>query len=303
MLSLFFGIWLLGMGACSEVNPDADPTVTQLPQSTLFRGPQPSGEVEADIIDEASGLAASRSNDFYLWTHNDSGGDPALYLMTNIGSDSGRYVLEGAQNVDWEDMAIGPGPDAALTYLLVGDIGDNLAQRNDYTIYRVPEPDLNIIDLPEEETLMGVETINFVYSDELSRDAETLMVDPLTRDIYIISKREAQVGVYRLPFPQELAETDTAEFQGIIPFSNIVAGDISPDGTEILIKDYFFVYHWSLAQGMTLQQQLRMPPNRLEYTAEPQGEAIAWAADAARYFTLSEEDSEEPATLFNYQRN
>lgn len=288
--------------SCKDAPVETDPTVSDLQVSNAFAGPQASGEIEADVIDEASGLATSRSNPLYLWTHNDSGGETELYLFTNIGSDSGRYVLEGANNVDWEDMAIGPGPDDALTYLLVGDIGDNGAVRDDYVIYRVPEPDLNIIDLPETNTLTGVEAINFVYSDELSRDAETLMVDPATKDIYVISKREAQVGVYRLPYPQELIDTDTAEFLGILPFTNVVAGDISANGDEILIKDYFRVYHWQVA-GNGIYQAMREVPSRLNYMVEPQGEAIAWGIDGQQYYTLSEEDSSDPVTLFSYRRN
>jgi hypothetical protein len=295
-------VFVLMAPSCKDAPVETDPSVSDLPISSAFAGPQMSGEIEADIIDEASGLATSRSNNLYLWTHNDSGGNPELYLFTSTGADSGRYELAGASNIDWEDMAIGPGPDDALTYLFVGDIGDNAALRNDYMIYRVPEPDLNIEDLPADSVLSGVEAIRFVYSDEIARDAETLMVDPATKDIYVVSKREAQVGVYRLPYPQELTDTDTAEFQGLIPFTNVVAGDISPDGQEILLKDYFRVYHWELGSGSVYQAMVQTPL-RLNYTVEPQGEAIAWGADGQRYFTLSEEDSPNPAALFSYSRN
>ena len=295
-------VFMIMAPSCKDAPPETDPTVTELTQSNLFAGPEAAGELEAEIIDEASGLAASRSNGLYLWTHNDSGGDPALYLFTTIGSDSGTYQLDGASNIDWEDMAIGPGPDDALTYLLVADIGDNLAQRSNYTLYRRPEPDLNLIDLPTDSILMDVEVINFVYSDAISRDAETVMIDPATKDIYVVSKREAQVGVYRLPFPQDLVDMDTALFEGVLPFSNIVSGDISADGGEILLKDYFFVYHWENT-GSSIYQSMTATPNRLSYEAEPQGEAIAWSRDFQFYFTLSEEDSEAPATLYSYERN
>lgn len=299
LLSAFF---MVTAPSCKDAPAETDPAVSDLPVSNVFSGSERSAFLEATNIDEASGLVTSRSNPLYLWTHNDSGGDPELYLLTTIGSDSGRYELEGVRNIDWEDIAIGPGPDDALTYLLVGDIGDNAAIRDSYSIHRVPEPDLNVIDLPELITLSGIETIDFVYSDEVSRDAETLMVDPATKDIYIISKREAQVGVYRLPYPQDLVDTDTAEFQGLIPFSNIVAGDISANGDEILIKDYFRVYYWQLGAN-SIYQAMTETPQRLNYLVEPQGEAIALSADGQTYYTLSEVDSPQPATLFIYERN
>lgn len=296
------GLMLIMAPSCKDAPAETDPSDTDLPQSNLFQGPQSEGVLEADDVDEASGLAASRSNALYLWTHNDSGGQSEFYLFTRAGADAGRYQLQSANNIDWEDMAIGPGPDDALNYLFAADIGDNAARRSSYTIYRVPEPDLNQPNLPASATLSGVETINFVYSDEVSRDAETLMVDPATKDIYIVSKREARVGVYRLPYPQNLASMDTAVFQGLIPFSNIVAGDISPDGQEILLKDYYHVYHWSNT-GNSIYQSMTATSSRLNYVVEPQGEAITWSADGQEYFTLSEEDSEEPARLYSYGRN
>lgn len=295
------GMLMIMAPSCKEAPAETDPNETEIQQSTLFGGPVAEGEIEADEVDEASGLAASRSNSQYLWTHNDSGGEPAFYLFTQAGADSGRYVLSGAENVDWEDMAMGPGPDDGINYLYAADIGDNAARRDDYTIYRVPEPDLNIIDLPTDSTLTQVETIQYQYSDGFSRDAEAIMVDPTNRDIYIISKREAQVGVYLLAYPQNTIEPDTAEFQGLIPFNNVVAADISPSGGEILIKDYQNVYHWFRSEG-ALYVSLTQVPSKLAYDAEPQGEAIAWSIDGSSYFTLSEEDSFDPAVLYSYGR-
>lgn len=296
-------IILIMAPSCKEAAVETDPNDTSVPQSRLFSGPLAEGTLESTVIDEASGIAASRSNSLYLWTHNDSGGDADLYLFTTAGADSGRYTLEGAGNIDWEDMTVGPGPDDALNYLFVADMGDNAAVRGSYFIYRVAEPDLNVADLPTSSSLSGVDRINFVYSDGVARDAESLMVDPNTKDLYIVSKREAQVGVYRLPYPQDLTATDTAVFQGVIPFTNIVAADISPDGSEILMKDYFNVYHFPLtAEG--IQGSMLAPPSRLIYTAEPQGEAIAWSADGNTYYTLSEIGrSTDPVVLYSYRRN
>ncbi len=295
------GMLMIMAPSCKEAPAETDPTIAEIPQSTLFSGPVAEGEIESDEVDEASGLAASRSNSTYLWTHNDSGGDPAFYLFTRAGADSGKYMLEGAENIDWEDMAIGPGPDDALEYLYAADIGDNAARRDSYTIYRVPEPDLNIRDLPADSTLTGVEAIEYTYADGFSRDAEAIMVDPTTKDIYVISKREAQVGVYLLAFPQSTTEANEAEFQGLIPFHNIVAADIAPSGGEILIKNYNNIYHWYRAEG-TLYESMTVLPSRLAYDTEPQGEAIAWNADGTAYFTLSEEASFDPAVLYSYGR-
>lgn len=299
-----FCFFILCAHGCKSPQSDTNPQIDDTPFSQLFTGPQEIGEIESPILDEASGLAQSRSNPFYLWSHNDSGGDPTLYLISLNGADSGRYELGGAQNIDWEDMAIGPGPDDGINYLFAGDIGDNNAVRSSLTIYRVPEPDVSqagSVNLPADATLSNVEAINFVYEDG-ARDAEALFVDPSTKDIYIISKREPSVILYRLPFPQSTTEQNTAERVMVLPFTFITAADISPSGNEILIKNYQNVYLWQKTGSQTIQQLLATEPSRLNYTPEPQGEAIAWAVDESGYFTISESDG-DPVAIFRYSRN
>lgn len=300
-LAAFFCLMLCANG-CKDTVDDVNPQEDNQETVNLFTDRQSLGEIQIADLDEASGLVHSRSNPLYLWSHNDSGGDPLLFLMTQAGADSGRFVLDGAQNVDWEDMTIGPGPTANTTYLYAADMGDNRAVRDSYTIYRVPEPDLNVTDIPANSTLSNVESIDFVYEDG-ARDAEALMIDPTTRDLYIVSKREASVILYVLPFPQETTSMDTAERVRVLPFTQMTAADISPNGNEVLIKNYLNVYHWSKTGNETIPELLATDPSRLEYTVEPQGESIAWHTDGNSYFTLSEAGNNQPVILYNYTRN
>lgn len=302
LLAAFFCLMLCANGCKSPVE-DTNPQLDNQEVVSLFTDRQSLGEIQVTDLDEASGLASSRSNSQYIWSHNDSGGDPLLYLMTQAGADSGRFVLDGAQNIDWEDMAIGSGPMAGQDYLYAADIGDNRAARDSYTIYRVPEPDLNVADIPATSTLTGVEAINYIYDDGNARDAEALMVDPATSDIYIVSKREASVILYVLPFPQNTAQLDTADRLRVLPFTMVTAADISPDGNEVLIKNYLNVYHWSKSGTESISELLGTPASRLPYTVEPQGEAIAWHSNSGTYFTLSEAGNNQPVILYNYNRN
>ncbi len=301
LLAAFLCLMLCANG-CKESIDDVDPQLDEREIADTFTGNQSLGEIQISDLDEASGLVHSRSNPLYLWSHNDSGGDPMLFLMTQSGADSGRFVLDGAQNVDWEDMAIGPGPVANTNYLYAADIGDNRSVRDSYTIYRVEEPDLNITDIPATSTLSNVESIEFVYEDG-ARDAEALMVDPSTRDLYIVSKREASVILYVLPYPQETNGMDIAERVRVLPFTKITAADISPDGNEVLIKNYLNIYHWSKSANETIPELLADDPSRLAYTVEPQGESIAWHTNGNAYFTLSEAGNNEPVVLYTYTRN
>lgn len=287
---------------CKELPAETDPVDTSIIQSNAFAAGQSLGELEATDLDEASGLAASRSNGQYLWTHNDSGGNPTLFLISTAGADAGRFILSGASNVDWEDIAIGPGPDPGIQYLYVADIGDNRGQREGLTIYRFPEPDLSLQNIPASQNVTNYETIEFIYSNG-ARDTETLMVDPLTNDIYIVSKREAQVGLYVLPFPQTVNEKDTAEFVMNLPFTMFTAGDISSDGSEILIKNYFNIYYWQRTGNQSIAEALAVSPQRLGYSPEPQGEAICFSSTSNGFFTLSEKDANQPVPVLFYRRN
>ncbi|KKM69971.1 hypothetical protein LCGC14_1445370, partial [marine sediment metagenome] len=110
-------------------------------------------------INEASGLAASILNSGVLWTHNDSGDSARAFAMDTQGNHLGMYNITGAGATDWEDMAVGPGPTAGVSYLYLGDIGDNDAERDSIDIYRVPKPAVSVrFDLGDELRLRSQST-------------------------------------------------------------------------------------------------------------------------------------------------
>src|SRR6185436_13181997 len=98
------------------------------------------GTVNINNLSQASGLAASRNNEGVLWTHNDAGDSARLFALDTQGRRLGTYTLPNSSNVDYEDLAIGPGPVPNVQYLYVGDIGDNDTSRNSIQIYQIPEP-------------------------------------------------------------------------------------------------------------------------------------------------------------------
>ncbi len=212
-----------------------------------------------------------------------------IFLVRNDGTRKGTFLLKGAGNRDFEDIAARPGPVENVNYLFVGDIGDNLAMYTYKYIFRFPEPDVSIADLSDKWVEVdNVERITFVYPDGILMDAETLMVDPWTKDVYIVTKREQSPTVYRLPYPQSTTDTIVAEKYGTLPFSYAVGGDVSVNGKEVLIKTYNEVYLWSRDEGERMCDAFMRPPFRLNYIPEPQGEAIAFALDGSGYYTLSE---------------
>ena len=296
-------VLLLSLEACGQ--PAVSPTVSA-DTPVAFSKPIDRGVLDNPDIIEASGLVASRKNAGALWTHNDSGGDPKVYLISDRGKTLATYVLAGVKSRDWEDIALGPGPEPGETYLYIGEIGDNTAQYPIKKIYRFVEPTAS--DGTPVDTVRQVDTIRVMYPDG-ARDAETLLVDPLTSDLYIISKRERLVSIYRDAFPQRTTELDTLEKLGQIPreqvgiLEQLVGGDISPDGKEVLLKSYVQVFYWRRDNGqISLVDLLQTEPQPLPYVPEPQGEAIAFAADSSGYYTLSEQQSGIEPHLYFYER-
>lgn len=265
------------------------------------------GLVEHEPIREASGIVASQKNPGVLWVHNDSGQPNLVFALSSRGTHLGIYVLDGLTNHDWEDIALGPGPEDGRSYLYIGDIGDNWAQRDLKYIHRVPEPRVRARQAASQN-LSNIETIAFRYPDG-RRDAETLLVDPVTKDLYVISKREPQVRVYRAPYPQSTSAPMTLEQVATLALNKhaaqdawLVGGDISPSGAEILLKSYSEVYYWARAPEQTVHQALAARPIALPYLPEPQGEALGWKADGTGYYTVSEERDKVPARLYFYPR-
>ena len=259
------------------------------------------GLINNDSLNEVSGLAASRKNSNVLWTHNDSGDENRVFAIDTNGKHLGTFLIEGAEARDWEDIAVGPGPIAGRQYLYIGDIGDNLSQFDIKHIYRVMEPEVNCNQPPIDAILSGVEVISFQYPDG-TRDAETLMVDPLTKDIYIVSKRETNVRVYRAPYPQSTTQTITLEYVATLHLNNVVGGDISPSGNEVVLKTYGAIYYWRKPADEKCWKMFEKDPVSVPYIPEPQGEAVCWSADGLGYYTVSEEPGGIPSHLYFYPR-
>lgn len=266
-------------------------------QEAQFSSEPTTSSIQAGQIDEASGIVDSRSMPGFLWVQQDSGSPSELALLGQNGQLKGKISVPNAVNRDWEDLTIGPGPQSGVNYLYIGDIGDNNAQYTTCAIYRLPEPK------SITETISQVEKITFRYPDG-PRDAEALLLDPKTKDLWIVTKREASSRLYRLPYPQSTTEVMTAQSHGEIPLlSGVTGGTVSPDGSEILLRTYLSVAYWKRQGDELLADALQKRTSRaLPYRLEPQGEAISFDRDGRGYFTLSERNNAVSVSLYYYPR-
>lgn len=256
-------------------------------QTPKFQSGRQVGTVQTTLITEASGIVASRKNPGVLWIHNDSGDSARIYAVSLEGKLLGTYRIKGARSRDWEDIAIGPSPDHHQDTLYIGDIGDNQARRSSITIYRVREPKVDPNRVSVEESIGPADAIELVYPDE-PKDAETLLVDPLNNDIYVISKRELLSRVYRAPFPQSIQKRNTLTLVTRLPWGLAVGGDVSPDGRFVIVRGVVNASIWARPKDEPLWQAFKTAPVPLKLIPEPQGEGICFDADGHGYYTISE---------------
>jgi hypothetical protein len=258
---------------------------------------EPAPTVAAADAAEVSGAAASRRHAGVVWVHDDSGGAAEVFAVGADGADLGRYPVAGAEARDWEDMAVGPG--AAGDVLWLGDVGDNDAERPSVVVYRVPEP--AALDAPAGGTaapLAGAEAFALTYADG-PRDAEALLADPVTGDLFVLDKDlgGGPAGAYRLPAgsaaspaaaPGAPLTLERVADVGL-PAGQIVTGaSASPDGALLAVRTYTGVYLWDRAPGQDVAEALAAEPCAAPSRLEPQGEAVAVLADARGYVTVSE---------------
>ena len=271
--------------------------------------------LNTELINEVSGLAASRKNSKVLWTHNDNGDSPRIFAINTRAKLLGIYNLKrGVQAVDWEDVAVGPGPVTGAHYLYIGDIGDNSSTRDTIRVYRVAEPVVNNADNPPNpssapsfDITNGIAKFTFRYPDG-KHNAESLMIDPISRDLFIIAKtlvRPDSSNMRRVYVCRRAAlvpnQTNTlihvASVVSRFPGSTSnkpTAADISADGSLIGMKTAgdlstgCDVFIWRRNPGTTVEQTLQANPLAPFHGTKVPGEALAFAADGKGYYAMSE---------------
>jgi len=257
-------------------------------------------ELKHKKLHEVSGLAASINNPGLFWTHNDSGNGADVFLLDQKAEVKRIYTLQGIDNRDWEDICVGPGPDSTKNYVYVGEIGDNDGSHLLKYIYRFEEP----LETPGEDNVMIIDfdTIAFKLPGDERKDTEALLIDPRSKDLYVITKNEEPVSVYQIKYPYSTKDTITSDFVGSIPVTKIVAADLTADGGELLMKNYSHIFYWKNAENKSVPELLKERPQEVPYETEPQGEAIAWARDKSGFYTLSERSKGSKSFLYFYKR-
>jgi hypothetical protein len=221
--------WLLLVVACCACSADAVPRDDEkfVPSCAV---PQQIARLPAQL-DEASGIAISRRHRNVLWAHNDSG-EPLLFALDTLGNLLAQ-VRVAAPNGDWEDIAAAPCGETDCLY--IGAIGDNLQNRHDRVIYRVPEPAL------DAARVTPIDSFRYRLPNG-PQDMEAFFVLPDER-IFLISKgRRGPVTLFQLPAGQDTVSTLSplqTLTEGLVQLPDMItAAGATPDGKVVMLRSY-----------------------------------------------------------------
>jgi hypothetical protein len=217
-------------------------------------------------IVESSGLVIADDRAF---TINDSGDTGRVFTVdVATGETVGvTYWADGPDDVEALAPA-GPG------HVWVADIGDNSASRDSIEVTRVPVGDGN--------RTVDEETVDLVYPDG-ERDAEALLVHPVTGRLYVATKGFFGGELYAAP--PELAD-DAPNMLGMVGETTgiVTDGAFFPDGEHLVLRTYTNAVVYTFP---ALEQV-----GAFDLASQEQGEGIA--APSTRFVYLSSEGQQAP---------
>ncbi len=243
---------------------------------------------------ETSGLAHI---DGRLWTLNDSGDDALIYQLTEDGRGIAKQLyLAGADNVDWESLALDD------RYLYIADCGDNRGRRRTLDLYRVAldelsAPDGSRVNYSHGQFRYG-QRLEVTASDSHNFDCEA--ITSVGDELWLFSKNRADgnTELYRL----DKMASDQAVFPWrTYPVEGLVtAADYDPVSSRLVLLGYsrqrFFGHSFiwiiplsKVGDRLTGQVPDWSQAQRYRLSAYAQWEAISW--DGAQRLILSSERS------------
>ncbi len=234
---------------------------------------------------ELSGLAASHTLTGQLWTQDDSGDSDIFAIDSNAGM-HGVLDLDGADAVDWEDIATGPC--GAAKCIFVADTGDNDLTRQTVSILEVSEPTSSVVG-----TIKTAFRRYVVRYPDGPHNVEALVIDSRDGKAYGITKVDSgDAQVFEFP----LTESQTATAVQIGTFSppsgdgRVTAADLIVDdcAVKLAIRTHDRLFELRGEPETAIADLLGAKAHELNVADEDQGESVAYAADGSAYFTVSE---------------
>lgn len=284
--------WRQGATPVAQVRDGSGGARADPPECRIVGRPQP---IRADVS-ESSGIAVSGRTEGLYWTHNDSG-EPQVVAIGADGAGRGRVRVVGAEMEDWEDIASAPCEEGHCLY--IADTGDNSANRDSITVYRVPEP------APGDREVRVAQAFHARYPDG-AQDAEALLVTP-AGEMYLVTKGEnGPVVLYR--FPADAGAGRAVTLERVHQFTEkkvdrearVTGGAVSPDGRWAAVRTLNALSLEPLDDFLAGRTDLLHHVD-LSALGEPQGEAVAFDRDGGVVLTSEAGSVLGPAILTRLQ--
>jgi hypothetical protein len=238
-------------------------------------------------LSETSGLESTGPNQF--WTHNDSGGQAALYGLDTLGNITRTITLSNATNVDWEDISRDSNGN-----LYLGDFGNNNNDRKNLRIYKIPSP----AGITGNTVSAGI--IQFSYPDQKAYppadnqknfDMEAMLF--FKDSLYLFSKNKTlpfngYTKLYRLPTQPGMYTAVLVDslYTGTDAIAGqITAAAVSPDGKRVALLSYTKLYVFG---GFTGSAFFKGQLTQLDIGSLTQKEGICFADNCTIYITDEE---------------
>ncbi len=217
--------------------------------------PKKIANLDATILPESSGLAASQLFPQRLYHVNDSGDGSFFYVSDEEGGHLDKVEIENFTAHDVEDLAVGACGEQNCIF--IADIGDNKRERSTIDLVLIAE------SAGFKNSVKPLHHLTLRYPDR-PHDAEAIVVHP-NGDIYIFTKefskedRKAEPAmVFRLD-KEDLFATSTETLKKVgaidLPWLNfeyglwgqvITSAAISEDGKSLAILTYDAIIDFNL---------------------------------------------------------
>lgn len=246
----------------------ADSTCVDYPLQDV--GPLPYAQ-----LDEASGLAIS-ANEALIWLHND-GPDNALYVVDRAANAVAEVSLLGVKVTDAEDLA--SAQIEGSQYLVLADIGDNNAIREEISLITLEAPALATGGEPISSVITP--TVAYYRYPNGPQDAEALAYDPIDQEFLILTKAANTATLFSVPDDDDLL-IEQRLFQSI---SGVTAMAISPDGYTVVVASHDGALIWQRETDQSVSDLLTTTPCRLPLPTIGMVESVAVTDDGTLLIT------------------
>lgn len=225
----------------SNFNPEAQENDGSCTYEPMVLDPTIIVDELPSLVEETSGLIFFKNG---LWTHNDSGGQAAIYkLDPTTGSVTQTISISNGSNIDIEDIT------QDEDYIYVGDFGNNHGTRDDLKIYKLKKS-----EIPETENAsISAEIIEFSYKDQESferknrkNDYDCEAIISMGDQLYIFTKNwvNHKTKCYKMPKvpgEYELEINNTFNARGLI-----TSADYNEERNTLLLLGYenFVPFMW-----------------------------------------------------------